>query len=144
MFETHYFWFILAAGLVILELLTGTFYLLVLALGCAGGGIAAWLGLGISAQLIATALVCIVGWALLRRRQRRNTEGLPELDSDAAVNFDIGQKIQVASWSVEGHSTVMHRGSQWQAELAQGSKSDPGMFTVVKVVGNKLILRHID
>jgi membrane protein implicated in regulation of membrane protease activity len=144
MFEIHYFWFILAAVLVILELLTGTFYLLVLALGCAGGGVAAWLGLGISAQLIVTAMVCIVGWALLRKRQSRHAKGLPAVDSDSAVHFDIGQKIQVASWSVQGQSTVTHRGSQWQAELAEGSRSDPGLFTVVKVVGNKLVLRQID
>jgi membrane protein implicated in regulation of membrane protease activity len=144
MFETHYFWFILAAGLVILELLTGTFYLLVLAVGCAGGGIAAWLGTGISIQLVVTAAVTIAGWALLRKRQIRNNKGLPDVDADSAVHFDIGEKVHVVSWSPEGQATVTHRGCQWQAELAKGAKAMPGVFTVVKVNGNKLVLRHID
>ena len=48
----------LATGLVVLlELFTGTFYLLMLAVGLAAGALAAHVQLGLSGQLVVAALV---------------------------------------------------------------------------------------
>ncbi len=66
--QLHYWWWILALGLGVLELMTGTFYLLVLAAGCAAGGLAAWFGAGLTVQVLATAAVAIAGWVWLWRR----------------------------------------------------------------------------
>jgi len=44
-------WWLLAGGLIALELLTGTFYLLMLSLGVAGAAIAAHLGASVTVQL---------------------------------------------------------------------------------------------
>ncbi|HNJ45700.1 MAG TPA: NfeD family protein, partial [Ottowia sp.] len=46
-------WWIAAGLLVAAELLTGTFYLLMLAIGAAAGALAAHAGLSLSAQLVA-------------------------------------------------------------------------------------------
>jgi len=53
--QLQYWWWILALGMGVLELVTGTFYLLVLAAGCAAGGLAAWAGAGLTVQVLATA-----------------------------------------------------------------------------------------
>ena len=50
-------WWVLAGILVAVELLVGTFYLLMLALGLAAGAVAAHLGLPLSAQVTTAAIV---------------------------------------------------------------------------------------
>lgn len=57
-------WFILVGVCLILELLTGTFYLLFLALGLLAGGVVSGLGFSIYIQIIAfitTSMLCIFG-----------------------------------------------------------------------------------
>ena len=49
------------------ELATGTFYLLLVALGLAGGGVAAWLNAGLEWQLLACGVVVLLGLVILRK-----------------------------------------------------------------------------
>ena len=49
-------WWLLAGSTVALELFTGTFYLLMLAVGMAAGALAAHAGLGLVGQLIVAAI----------------------------------------------------------------------------------------
>ena len=55
-------WLGLAALALIGELATGTFYLLLVALGLAGGGVAAWLNAGLEWQCSPAASWCCWGW----------------------------------------------------------------------------------
>jgi len=48
----YWYWFIAAAALFVLEMFSGTFYLLVASIALLGAGIAAWLGAG-SGALVA-------------------------------------------------------------------------------------------
>lgn len=50
-------WWLMAGVAVVAELLTGTFYLLMLAVGLAAGALAAHAGLGNTAQILVSALV---------------------------------------------------------------------------------------
>ena len=61
-------WWILAGVSVALELATGTFYLLLLALGFAAGAVGAHLGLGTTAQIVVAAVVGSGATALWRWR----------------------------------------------------------------------------
>jgi membrane protein implicated in regulation of membrane protease activity len=143
MSETHYFWWILALVMVVLELVTGTFYLLVLALGCAGGALTAMLGLGISAQVITAALVSIAGWAYLRRRQSLISKKMPDSQSDRAVNLDIGESVEVSIWDAKGETKVSYRGSQWLGSLDSPEKDAArvaGVYKIVRIEGNRLVL----
>ncbi len=143
MSEAQYFWWVLTAVLVVLELVTGTFYLLVLALGCAGGGIAALAGLGISGQIGITALVCLAGWGYLRKRQKQKSMEMPEPAGDSAVNLDVGEILDVGAWQENRTCEVRYRGAVWQADLAAGidlSAAHPGRYAIEKVVSNRLIL----
>ena len=67
--NTSTLWWLVAGALVAAELLTGTFYLLMLAIGAAAGALTAHLHLGMTAQLLAPlpSSAGIAGW--YHRRQ---------------------------------------------------------------------------
>ena len=132
-------WWILAGVLVAAELATGTFYLLMLALGAAAAAVAAHLGVGASGQLLAAALVgggAVVGWHLKRSR---SPAALPA-GENRDVNLDIGERVHVAQWTAERTTRVQYRGSTWEARLAPGAPADGGAHVVSAVEGNWLVL----
>lgn len=130
-------WWIAAGVLVAVELATGTFYLLMLALGAAAGALAAHLALGFSAQTVVAALVgggAVAGWHFKRAKQPLSAP--PERNRD--VNLDIGQAVQVEQWQADGTARVHYRGAAWSARLAPGNTAAPGPHVIVAVQGSEL------
>lgn len=138
-------WFGLAGVLVVLEMFTGTFYLLMIGLGFAAGGLAALLGLDGEVQLLAAALVGVVATYALRRSRWGRRER-PDAARDPNINLDIGQTLAVDSWGgSEGEvrtARVMYRGALWDVELAHGATARPGMFIIREVKGSRLIVSN--
>ncbi len=66
------FWLILAGLLLMAELATGTFYLLLLACGAALAALLAYLGLGFVLQIIAAAVFSVLSMLALRVWTQRN------------------------------------------------------------------------
>ncbi|RYF40251.1 MAG: NfeD family protein, partial [Comamonadaceae bacterium] len=69
-------WWILAGITVALELATGTFYLLMLALGLVAGALSAHLGLGITGQILTAAIIgsgAVALWSVIRSRRPADT-----------------------------------------------------------------------
>ncbi|WP_144641427.1 NfeD family protein [Bordetella genomosp. 13] len=132
-------WFGLAAIALIGEVMTGTFYLLLVALGLAAGGITAAMAGAMQWQLVACGAVALAGLAVLR-----GTGVLKKREVDAArnadVNLDIGQSVQVEEWSASGTARVWYRGAHWQAELAAGQAAAPGTYVIAEVRGTRLVL----
>ncbi len=132
-------WLVAAGATVILELFSGTFYLLMIAIGLAAGGAVALLGAGQSLQTLVAAVVGIIATGLLRRSRY----GRPAARSDAArdpnVNLDIGQTVTVPQWQ-NGAARVMYRGALWDVELAPGVPPAPGQFTIREIRGSRLIV----
>ena len=132
-------WFGLAAIALIGEVMTGTFYLLLVALGLAAAGIAAAMAAALQWQLVACGVVALVGLGVLR-----GTGVLKKREVDAArnadVNLDIGQSVQVEEWSAQGTARVWYRGAHWQAELASGETAAPGVYVITEVRGTRLVL----
>lgn len=134
----------LAAGLaVIAELLTGTFYLLMLAVGLAAGAVAAHLGAGLIIQIVLAAVAGGAGLALLYlQRQRRPAP--PTIAANPDVNLDIGQHVEVEHWDAEGSTRVLYRGASWQARLQDfdASQAPPatGRYLIRAIEGSELIL----
>ena len=130
-------WWLAAGALVAVELATGTFYLLMLSLGCAAGAVAAHLGLGSAAQIVAAA-VCGGGatsaWHLKRLRHPRSAPA----ESNRDVNLDIGGIVQVDDWSANGTARVHYRGAPWTVQYAGSGRPLPGEFTIVALQGNRL------
>lgn len=108
--EPYVFWFLLALGLFIAEMMTGTFYMLVLSVAMCVGGVAAWLGASAALQLGLSAMASIVGVVLLSRWKAKNTV---ESDDD---HPDVGQAVQVLAWREDGTARVHYRGADWDAE----------------------------
>lgn len=138
-------WFVLAGVLVILEMFTGTFYLLMIAFGAVAGGMVAFAGLGGAAQLTAAAIVGVIATFGLRRSKwgkttRRNVVNDPNL------NLDIGQTLVVNAWhGKEGErrtARAMYRGALWDVELEKGSVARPGTFVIHEVRGSRLIVAN--
>jgi membrane protein implicated in regulation of membrane protease activity len=133
-------WWTAAGLLVLVELFTGTFYLLMIALGLAAGALAAHWGTDVTVQLLAAAAVgsvCTLGW---HWRQRRHPAA-PPTAQDRDVNLDVGEHVQVSVWGVDGTTRVQHRGSAWQARLAPEAPAQAGAHVVVAVEGNWLVLQ---
>ena len=132
-------WFVIAFGLLIAELTTGTFYLLMVAIGCAVGGLAAVAGATLPLQLVTGAAVGFAATMVLRRTRW----GAKRLQSDAATNrdviLDIGEVVQVADWR-DGTAHVRYRGCQWDATLEPGAAARPGAQVIKAIRGSTLVL----
>lgn len=132
-------WWLMAGAVVVVELLTGTFYLLMLAIGLAAGALAAHAGLGTSAQILVSALVgasTVLG-AYFKRRSR---PGEPPARADRSVNLDVGETVYIDSWQPDGTAIVKYRGASWTAVHRQGITPATGPHRVAELVGNRLLV----
>jgi membrane protein implicated in regulation of membrane protease activity len=135
-------WWVLAGGLIAVELLSGTFYLLMLAIGVAAAGLAAQLGADTTVQMTVAALVgggAVIAWRAIK--QRKPGQAVAQASQD--VNLDIGEVVHVEAWSADGTANVKYRGANWQVALAPGQTARPGGHTVVAVTGNRLIVQPV-
>ena len=139
--NTPSMWWLLAGLLVAVELATGTFYLLMVALGCVAGALAAHAGQGSVVQIIGAALVgggATVAWHVKRLREPKSQPA----DRNRDVNLDIGESVQVAAWADDGSARVPYRGAAWTARLADSAKAGgppmPGQHIIVALHGNEL------
>jgi len=130
-------WWVLAGLLVVAELLTGTFYLLMLALGSAAGAIAAHLGLIGAQQMVVAALVGGGATAIWHFRRARAPRSAPAA-SNRDVNIDIGQTVQVEAWSDKGLARVPYRGASWEVRHVGTGEPASGEHVIVAVHGNRL------
>ncbi len=135
-------WWLLMGMAVAAELVTGTFYLLMFALGLAAAAIAAHMGLEVVAQLVIAAVVgggAVVAWYLVNGNKAASKKA--EFNSD--VNMDIGQTIYVDAWQADGTASIKYRGAIWMAQLQAGSDATAGNFVIEQVIGSRLIVKKI-
>jgi membrane protein implicated in regulation of membrane protease activity len=129
-------WMVLAFGLLILELVSGTFYLLVIAVALAAGGLADLAGASFALQLVVAAAIGLGGALWLRRSRFGRLKG----DGDALQNLDVGQSVRVDSWSAARTARAQYRGAEWDIELAPGERAAPGDFVIQSVQGSRLVV----
>ncbi|RYF36165.1 MAG: NfeD family protein [Comamonadaceae bacterium] len=135
-------WWLLAGAAVAVELTTGTFYLLMLAIGMAAGALVAHGGGALPAQLVAAAAIgggAVIGWHYARGRRPAG----PDASANRDVNLDIGETVVVDAWQPDGTAQVRYRGAQWTVAHAPGSAPSTGAHRVREVVGNRLIVEKI-
>jgi membrane protein implicated in regulation of membrane protease activity len=132
--ETYLVW--LAAGfvLVIAELVTGTFFLLVLGIAAFAGSATAWFGLGFWVEALCAAAVAIAGvfWV----RQQRKSMAQPDMAS-----LDVGQTVSFDAWvsREQGAARVKYRNTQWDAVVEGEREFDHGQVLFIHAVeGNTL------
>jgi membrane protein implicated in regulation of membrane protease activity len=138
-------WFIAAGILVTFEMFTGTFYLLMIALGVTAGGFAAFVGAGDPIQYIVAA---VVGAAATYALRRSNLGKAPKNNParDPNVNLDIGQTLVINEWKDDQGkgctARAMYRGAMWDVELAHGATAQPGAFLIREIRGSRLIVSN--
>ncbi|WP_116137325.1 NfeD family protein [Trinickia diaoshuihuensis] len=138
MAPNDFLWWIGAGALIVAELLTGTFYLLMIALGFLAGAVAKLYGASLAAQCVWAAVIALAAVMLLRRsrfgrRQRRDASSNPD------VVLDVGAPVQVSAWR-DGRARVPYRGAEWDVELAPGEREDAGVYEIAAVRANRLVL----
>ena len=136
-------WWIATGLVIVTELLSGTLYLLMLAVGLAAGALAAHAGLGVTGQIVIAAAVgaAAVLAAYFVKRQR---PGDPSPRADRSVNLDVGETIQIDEWQGDGTAQVRYRGAGWTAMLRPGVAPVPGAYRVAELVGSRLLVDRID
>ena len=132
-------WWLCAGAAVAVELVTGTFYLLMLAVGLAAAAVAAHLGAGSVFQLLVAAVVgggSVVGWHL---RQGRRAAA-PPASANRDVNLDVGETVYVDEWGPDGTANVKYRGANWTVVHRSGNAPSTGAHRVAEVVGSRLLV----
>lgn len=132
-------WWLLAGGAIAVELLSGTFYLLMLAIGMVAGAIAAHLGASVTQQILAAALVgggAVVAWHMYRARSPAE----PAAQANANVILDVGEVVHITGWKPDGTADVQYRGAHWTAIHRAGVTPSTGPHRVAEMVGNRLLV----
>lgn len=107
-------WLIVGLALIIIEVMTGTFYLLVLGIAAFAGALAAYVGAAAFIQVACVGLIAVIGlFAVHRWRQSRPAA------SQKDPSLDIGQVVTLESWLDQNTKRVRvkYRGSAWDAHL---------------------------
>jgi membrane protein implicated in regulation of membrane protease activity len=134
-------WWLVAGALAAAELGTGTFYLLMLALGCAAGALAAHAQQGLFVQALVAAVVgggAVLAWHRVRARAPAGVP--PQANRD--INLDIGEQLQVDGWNADGTARVSYRGSAWNVRFIGEGPALPGPHVIAEVRHNELALRR--
>lgn len=106
-------WAIAAAACLVAELMTGTFYLLVLCLAFSVGCGLAALDVSLSVQIVAAAITGLLGIVLVRRWRSRNNavSPTPPIATNALVTIISSQGSRYR---------VRWRGTEWDANGPAG------------------------
>ena len=134
-------WWLMAGIAIAAELLTGTFYLLMLAIGLVSAALAAHAGASMAIQLVVAAAVgggAVTAWHLVRPRQ---PAGPASANRD--VNLDIGETVQVDTWNADGTASVKYRGANWTVVPVPGTVQTTGPHRVREVIGSRLVVEKI-
>ena len=136
--DTPTLWLIAAGVLVIAELLTGTFYLLMFSLGTAAAALTAYVDGSLTWQIVTAAIVgggAVVLWHVKKP--------LSNDAQDSNVHLDIGETVTVDAWDAQGNTHVKYRGAQWAAVCGAGHTPEPGVHRICEMQGNRLVLQKI-
>ena len=127
-------WAVTGLVLVIVELLTGTFYLLMLGVAAFGAALAAWLGLAFPAQAMVAAVISAIGcYGVHIYKARNRAQQMAPIDAGMPASFeswlDVGARL----------ARVRYRGASWEARVEGLEAIEPGaMLYVLDTDGNTL------
>ena len=127
-------WMVIGFGLTIVELLSGTFYLLMLGVAAFGAAAVAYLGHGFEAQIIVAAIIAAAGCYGVHVYRARNAK-------EQMIPVDAGQPANFESWVDEGGglARVRYRGAAWDAQIdGIGALEDGALLYVTGLEGHTL------
>ncbi len=141
--STWILWSVLAALLLITEMMSGTFYLLVAACGALMAAMLAYAGLSGSVQLAACGAICLCGFFLLWKFRPTTTRFAAAENPD--VNPDIGQRVIVTRVDPDGRAFANYRGTVWEVRIKERYHPEvQKTYIIQRVEGSILILLPSD
>jgi len=132
-------WWIATGVLVAVELLTGTFYILMVALGSVAAAVSSTFNTPLAWQFFIAAIVgstAVIAW----RKFNLIVPQSKPANANKDVNMDIGQSVQVENWQADGTAKVLYRGASWDVALKEGQFPASGVFVISEIVGSCMIL----
>jgi membrane protein implicated in regulation of membrane protease activity len=122
-------WLIAGFILIIVELLTGTFYLLVLGIAALGGAGVGYAGGAFVWQTVVAAIVAVAGVVWVNQYKKR-------MAPKRMQGLDFGQPAAFDSWvnKSAGHARVKYRDALWDAQVAGDASGEPGEILYVNSV----------
>jgi membrane protein implicated in regulation of membrane protease activity len=129
-------WLLAGLLLVVVELMTGTFYLLIFGIAAGIGSVVAFLDQPFWVQALIAATSAITGGVLVHRYHRAANASSPK---DSAN--DIGEPVSIESWVSEPMrlARVRYRGTTWDAEILGTERIDANaLLYVVATDGSRL------
>ena len=131
MIEGYLWWAAVGIALIIAELVSGTFYLLVIGIAAFAGAAASFLGYSFWVQAVLGAAVSTAGVTLVTRYRARHTAA-PD-----GGGLDVGQSVVLDSWLSEKDriARVRYRNALWDAKVLD----EQGV-----AVGNVLYIRNVE
>lgn len=135
-------WCLAAGVLVAIELATGTFYVLMIAVGAAAGAASALIGHPWQVQAIWAALVgagATVAWNRYRAKHAPKVPSARNKD----VNQDIGEHVEVVNGSATAMGEVRYRGASWQVRTQDGGALVAGRYVIREIEGLCLVVEAV-
>ncbi len=132
--DTYLLWLIAGFVLIIAELATTTFFLLVLGIAAFAGAGVAWAGGAFAWQAVAAAAVAVVGVIWVNKVRKT-------MSPKRMRGLDVGQPATFDSWVNRnaGQARVKYRDALWDAHVAGDAAGEPGEnLYVTSVDGNTL------
>ena len=127
-------WLIVGFVLVIAEMASGTFYILVLGLTAFVAAAVAWFGGSFAMQVVVAVTLGLIGCIAVSFIRRRHA--VPVMRG-----LDEGQVVRLDTWisRAEGLVKVRYRDALWDARIVDGEAGEPGdVFFIVAMRGNNL------
>lgn len=127
-------WAVVGLALVISELMTGTFYLLVLGIAALAGAALAYAGFGFWMQVVVASVVAVAGVVWIQQRRKLITPA-------AMASPDVGQPVTWEAWVDESNrfARVRYRGAPWDARVSGECTGQPGEVLYISAIhGNTL------
>ncbi len=131
--EMYLLWAVTGIVLIIVEMLVGTFYLLVLGIAALAAAVVAYLGQSFWVQAVTAVALVVVGVILLKRFRGA-------IQPASAQGLDIGQAVTLDGWISEpdGLARVQYRNAQWEAQVTGDRTPGGKVFYIHAVDGNTL------
>ncbi|PWT76902.1 MAG: hypothetical protein C5B46_00545 [Proteobacteria bacterium] len=127
-------WAVAGLALMISEVLTGTFYLLVLGIAALVGAGAAFSGFDFWTQAVVASVVAVAGVLWVQQRRRL-------MVPKAMPSPDVGQPVNWEGWVNEPDRSarVRYRGASWEARVRGECAGQAGeVLYIIAVDGNTL------
>ena len=136
--EVYIWWAVAGIALIIAELVTGTFFLLVLGIAALAGAGVSYLQYAFWVQAVVTVVVAAVGVMLVMRYRAAQT-------ATPAGGIDVGQSVVLDSWVSEKDrlARVRYRNALWDARIEDTDAQAGHMLYIQKVDGSTLHVSKI-